>query len=530
MSVAEYLAKELARRGVRYVFGIPGGPSIPYMEEFRKAGIEFILTSSESAAGVMADVTGRLTGIPGICHATFGPGATNLATGVGGAMLDRSPLIALTTEVPVKLRQRTIQMNIDHQLLFEPITKATSIMHPKNASDIIIDAFDLATSELPGPVHIGLPSDIAGKAVVGAGKDYDIEEWDHEIMIDSETSYLLEYSKKPLLVVGLTAARNRRGDEIIAFLSDNPMPVILTPMAKGLIPEDNPCYAGVLFHAMSDRLKSVIDDCDLVIGFGYDPVEYNYESWMPDVPLVHINSTDTDMPPRIMVKQITGNIAGVPEMISAMLQDKNEWDLEKVKKVKDDILAPLKKRSPGFSPLKLIKILRKAMPPEAVLTLDVGSHIHLFGQLWQTPSVEKLIMTNGWSSMGFGLPAAIAAKLHNADNTVVCVTGDGGFLMCAGEIITARRLGLKIIVIVLADGELNLIKLKQLSRDNKPYAVDLYPGNLFGADLFLGIPVLHADSTETFKNSLSAAMKADSTVIIEAAIDPADYSDMVVVQ
>lgn len=530
MHVAEYLAKELSRRGVRFVFGIPGGPSIPYMDEFKKAGIEFILTSHESAAGVMADVTGRITGIPGICHATFGPGATNLLTGVGGAMLDRSPLIALTTEVPVKLRQRTIQMNIDHQLLFEPVSKATSIMHPKNACDIINDAFDLATSELQGPVHIGLPSDIAEKPVPSAGKCYDIEEWDHEIMIDSESAYLLEYSKKPLLVAGLTAARNRRGEEIKKFLADRPMPFIVTPMAKGLVPEDHPCYAGVLFHANSDRLKSLIDECDLVIGLGYDPVEYNYESWMPEVPLIHINSVDTDMPPKMMVKQITGNIAGVSEMISAMISRNLEWDPVKIARVKAEVLAPLKKRYSSFSTVSLIKTLRKLMPPETVLTLDVGSHLHLFGQLWETPSVDKLIMTNGWSSMGFGLPAALAAKLQTPDNPVVCVTGDGGFLMTAGEIATARRYGIKVIVIVLTDGELNLIKLKQQKRKVEPSAVNLYEGALFEADKFLGVPVLHANNITSFTKSLKEALKADSPVIIDAAIDPAEYINTVVVQ
>lgn len=529
MHVAEYLAKELARRGVRYVFGIPGGPSIPYMEEFRKAGIDFILTSSETAAGVMADVTGRITGIPGVCHATFGPGATNLSTGVGGAMLDRSPMIALTTQVPEKLRQRTIQMNIDQQLLFEPITKATSVMYPKNACDIINDAFDLAVSELPGPVHIGLPSDIAEKTVPGPGMCYDIEEWDQEIMIDSETAYLLEYSKKPLLVAGLTAARTRRGEEIIKFLAEKPMPLIVTPMAKGLVSEDHPCYAGVLFHAHSNKLKSLIDECDLVIALGYDPVEYNYENWLPEVPLIHINSVDTDMPPKIMVKHITGAIAGVAEIISNMLPKSLEWNLEKISKVKEDILAPLKKRYTSFTPVSMLKTLRSVLTDDTIVTLDVGSHLHLFGQLWRTPSVEKLIMTNGWSSMGFSLPAAIAARLNNPEHPVVCVTGDGGFLMVAGEIITARRYGIKVIVIVLTDGELNLIKLKQLNRETDPYAVDLYEGDLFGADNFLGVPVIHANSVATFRKALALAGKAEGSVIIDTAITTTDYYDTVVI-
>jgi acetolactate synthase I/II/III large subunit len=124
VTIAEYIANQLFNQGVRYVFGIPGGPSIPYMEAFRSAGIEFILTSNEATAGIMADVTGRLTGIPGICHATFGPGATNITTGIGGALLDRSPVIVFTSEMSDNMLNRTTQMNINHQILFEPITKA----------------------------------------------------------------------------------------------------------------------------------------------------------------------------------------------------------------------------------------------------------------------------------------------------------------------------------------------------------------------------------------------------------------------
>ncbi len=125
MTIAEYIAGQLSDRGVRFAFGIPGGPSIPLLEAFRAAGIEFILTSNEAAAGIMADVSARITGIPGVCHATFGPGATNISTGIGGAFLDRSPVIVFTSEMDDRMLNRTAQMNIDHQKLFEPLTKAT---------------------------------------------------------------------------------------------------------------------------------------------------------------------------------------------------------------------------------------------------------------------------------------------------------------------------------------------------------------------------------------------------------------------
>ena len=157
MTVADYLADQLFKSGIRHVFGVPGGASLPWIEAFRNAGIEFILTTGEAAAAIMADVTFRLTGIPGVCHATFGPGATNISTGTGCAFLDRSSVIVLTSEMEDQMIRRTTQMNIDHQQLFRPLTKATFRLKPENAPEIITKAFKICREEYPGPVHIGLP-------------------------------------------------------------------------------------------------------------------------------------------------------------------------------------------------------------------------------------------------------------------------------------------------------------------------------------------------------------------------------------
>lgn len=529
MNVCQYIASELANRGVKFVFGIPGGPSIPYIEEFRKKGIEFILTSNETSAGIMADVTGRLTGIPGVCHATFGPGATNLATGVGGALLDRSPLIALTSEVPVNMSRRTVQMNIDHHSLFEPITKATIRMNADSAGEIIADAFDLALSEYPGPVHIGLPSDIAEQDVSSLKAGYTSEEWDQETIIDSETATLFEYSRKPVIALGLTAVRYNVSGELLRFLEKHPMPLVVTPMAKGIIKENHPCYAGVLFHALSDRLIPLIDQADLIIGFGYDPVEYNYESWIPDAPLVHINTIKSDMPSDIMSKQVTGNPEGILDMISSMINHSTDWDLNDINKVRDSILEVGKEEQNVFGPLSLLNSLKKNIPEESILTLDVGSHIHLFGQFWDCPGKGRLIMTNGWSGMGFAIPAAIAAALNFPEKRVVAVCGDGGFLMNPGEVILARRLKLNIVFIILTDKELNLIKLKKEKRGLSPEDMILYSGDLFDSSTFLGIPVVKASSMDSSDRALSDAFSIDGPVIIDAEIDPSVYKELIVV-
>ena len=529
MKVEQFVAEELFRRGVKYVFGIPGGSSIPYMSECKKAGIEFILTSNETSAAIMADVTGRLTGIPGVCHATLGPGATNLSTGLGGALLDRSPVIAFISEVNTSMSKRTTQMNIDHYQLLEPVTKAGIRLTASGAPEIINDSFDLALSEYPGPVHIGLPSDLAGKVVKNTEVTYRSEEWDQEIILDSEVTSLLEYSKKPVLAIGLSAARSRLSEELISFLEKHPIPVVITPMAKGLIPEDHSCYAGVLFHALSDKLDAITNDADLIIGFGYDPIEYNYEDWIPDVPLIHFDTVKTDMPRDIMAKQVIGSLEGLTEIVSACMNSGIEWDLKSVKKTRELIREPLQKDSLVFGPVSLLKLLNKKLPVETIFTLDVGSHIHLFGQLWSSGLNDNLIMTNGWSGMGFAIPAAIAASLNSASSHVVCVTGDGGFLMTAGELITARRYNLNIIFVVLSDNELNLIKLKQEKIEADIYGINLYDNSLFQSDKFLGIPVISADSTDSFNNSIDRAMQFAGPVIIEARIDPSDYKKYVIV-
>jgi len=207
MTIAEYIANQLFNHGVRYVFGIPGGPSIPYLEAFKAAGIEFILTSNEASAGIMADVTARLTGNPGICHATFGPGATNIATGIGGALLDRSPVIVFTSEMSDIMLNRTTQMNINHQKLFEPLTKATFRLSSENVEEVMQTAFRLCTESYPGPIHIGLPADISDieiNTMPPAGFMTESIYYHNNIQ---KIISLLEKSRRPLMAIGLTAAR-----------------------------------------------------------------------------------------------------------------------------------------------------------------------------------------------------------------------------------------------------------------------------------------------------------------------------------
>lgn len=528
MTISEFIADQLVRAGVHYVFGLPGGPSIPYMEAFRAAGIEFILTSNESAAATMADVTSRLTGIPGVCHSTFGPGATNISTGAGEALLDRSPVIIFTSEVSDKLLNRTTQMKIDHQKLFEPVTKKSFRMDQGNVREVLRSALMICREEYPGPVHIGLPSDIAELEIEATDIQYNASErleYENDIAAVINT---LERAKHPLIAVGLTAARMGAGKKLLDFLKEYSVPVVLTPMAKGLLPENHKCYAGVLFHALSDYLEDIYERTDLVIGLGYDQVEYNYESWMPDVPLLHFNTIKTDLPSGPNVTSFFGD----PDDWFRLLMNLNKGSLlferSVIESVRNEMQSVFNGFSGHFGPVTALRILKEELPVDSIVTADVGSHLHLIGQYWDTPAHDSLIMTNGWSSMGFGLPAALAAQLNRPGSTVVCITGDGGFLMTAGEVVTALRYKLRVIIVVFSDGELNLIKIKQSWKNIQPYGTSLYSGDLFMSERFLGVKVFTTDTEELLRKAINQALSLDEPVIINAIIDPEDYKWLIV--
>ena len=530
-TLAEQLVKSLQALGVTHVFGIPGGPSIPYLEAMRNHGIEFVLVANEQSAAMMADVFGRLTGVPGVCHATFGPGATNLATGVGGALLDRSPLIAFTTEVKDADIGRRVQMNIDHQALYRPITKWTTRLSGKNFGETIAQAFQVAASEVPGPVHIGLPSDIDGEiltddSVVKTFAKNCLPLPDQSLL--AETAKLLEKAKKPILAIGLTAARRGLHPFIREFVNGNNIPVLLTPMAKGIVSETHPCYAGVIFHAQSDLVAPVYREADLVIGIGYDSIEFNYESWMPHVPLIHIDTEPVDITTEYDVAcEIVGDPAAALAYLNSLQLPGYNWDLEAIQANKEKLFQALMPYTGAFTPSDLIAVLQETLPADGIITADVGAHLHLLGQLWKQNEPNRFIMTNGWSTMGFGIPSAIGAKLCRPTSPVACITGDGGFLMNCGELMTARRLGINVVVIVLCDRNLSLIEVKQGWKKVTQYGTNLYEGKYFAADRFLGVPVLTVHDENEMKASLQTAFSVAGPVIIEAFIDGAVYKNLI---
>ncbi|MEW6999364.1 thiamine pyrophosphate-binding protein [Colwelliaceae bacterium BS250] len=531
-TVAQQVIDALKDLGVKHVFGVPSGGWVDYMEALRTTdGIDFILATHEGGAAFMADVCGRLTGVPGVCFGTFGPGATNLATGVGSAYLDRSPMIALTDEMAANKRNRIVQMNIDHQALFAPLTKKTTRLEADKVREIIFDAAHVALSDVPGPVHIGLPAGMSSAVtqVQNISPTPIKPQAKADKALLKQMQQLFNDAKKPVIALGMRAVTADVQQQILSFAEKNKVPVVLSPMAKGMIPENHPCYAGVLFHALCDVVGQTHQQADLVISVGYDEIEFNYEDWIPNVPLVSLDivATDLDTSEYTLACDVIGNIKHSVEQLAKVNCPEKLWDMPAVAIRKADMFAQMTIQNGNFGPCSALDSLRKRLPENGIMTCDVGAHIHLIGQKWPTPKPGLQIMTNGWSAMGFAIPSAIAAKLNNPDVEVCSVVGDGGFLMTAGELAVAVREKLKIVYVLFTDNDLALIRIKQERKSNPIYGTPIRERGTIGGDNIFGVPVLKAYSPSEFDTALDTAFAGDGPVIVEAILNSREYDDLV---
>lgn len=532
ITVAQKLASTLVRLGIRHVFGVPSGNWVDYAEAVRKTpGIEFILVSNEASAGFMADAYWRLTGDLAACFGTYGPGACNLSTGVCCGFLDRSPMIAFADEMSDSMLDRITQMNMDQQTFFQPITKLQTRLRPQEISKTLFHAYQTAISLRPGPVYIGLPAGISaqeaepepesrlpGNYIPGPDKS-----------TLNKMEQLFRKSGKPVLALGLGSLRGSFRSLILDIAEKFNVPVVLTPMAKGMFPENHPCYAGVLGHALANEVGRTHQQADLIVGIGYDPVEINYEDWMPSVPLLHIDffPADIDRSRTAPCFDAAGNLQHSLEHLAGIDMAPKEWDMQALALRRRQMFARLEPVPDRLDPRMVLAGLRRKLPENGIMTCDVGAHLHLIGQQWITPSPECQLMTNGCSSMGFGIPAAIAAKLACPERQVCCVTGDGGFMMMAGEMATAMRLSTKVIFVLMSDKELSLINIKQEKKDYHPYGTRLHNESRVSSGSFFGVPVLEARTPGEYRSALDQAFAAPGPVIIEAFVNKDDYKDLI---
>jgi acetolactate synthase I/II/III large subunit len=522
---AELIVRMLEHAGVRWAFGVPSGPVLPLIEALHHSRVEYVLTASETSAGFMATTVGAMTGVPGVCISTVGPGATNLATGVGAAWLDRAPVIAITCNVPLDMLERRVQMRIDHHSLFAPLTKASLAMRAGNVARQLSQALTLALTEAPGPVHLDLPEDVAQEQatedVLTPLPKFGLAPVPSGAFDDLQT--LLQASRRPLLVTGLDITRAGAPRRLLEFIDKQRMPWLATLHAKGFLPESHALYAGVLGRARRSDVQRLVERADLIVAVGYDPVEINYEEWVGDKPVVHIGVEATEMSRELLLPVNTaGDLDGAFEALATLPAFENDWTEGDVQEHRRNLDANLRPRTGNFDPHEVIDALRAKLPPDGILAYDVGAHTHQIAIQWRTDEPWTCISTNGWSSMGFGMPAAYAAKLVHPDRTVTALVGDGCFAMTAGELTMARRLGLNVPVVVLNDGWLSLIKVKQQRRELAVSGVRLGDPPP-SPEHYFGVPARGVREARELFAALDWAFAHEGPTVIEAFVDAESY-------
>jgi acetolactate synthase-1/2/3 large subunit len=531
MNNADLIVATLKAAGITHGFGVPSGNVLPLIEAMRTGGVEFVLTAHEGSAGFAADVMARMTGRPGLCIATLGPGATNLATGVGNAWLDRSPLIAVTCTLNEAQLGRRIQMWIDHHALFRPIVKATLPLRAGRIAATLREALAIALAEPQGPVHLDLPEDVAlapASETAPAIPSPRPLAPPPDAEIDAAAAALGK-ARRPVAVIGSSAMRMRNPALLRAFVERHRMPFATTTMAKGLIDEDHPLSIGCIERAKRKVQRAFLHRADLIVGLGYDTVEVEYEAWVGDVPVLHADIAPADVDATVRIAhQVVGDLDAAVERLAALPPAAEAWEAEAVARHRAAFQQSLRPAVQGFAPHQAIDVVRAALPREGVLAFDVGAHTHQIASQWTAHAPRSFLITNGWSSMGFGLPAAIAAKIARPDLPVVCILGDGCFQMTCGEVAVARRLGLAIPFVVLDDRWLSLIKVKQERRQFALYGTAVVP-EPYGEPPahYFGVPAVAARTPEALDRALRAALRAPGPTVIEAVVDAEHYSETV---
>ena len=524
-TTVEVLADAFKSAGTPFMVGHPGGESVELMEAGRQRQMRFLLMKQEVAGAMLAATWGDITGSPGVCLSTRGPGAANMVNGVAHALLDRSPLIAITDAYSRPTYETGLRQRINQLAIYAPLVKWSTTIDAKTVRQQVRRAMRTALAPPPGPVHFELPQSettreagayLAEPPLLPNILTAKPDRADLKPALD-----MLRHANRPILIVGLGVLWAHAAAELVQLAERLGAPVLTTAKCKGAIPEDHALRAGCIIGGLIER--NLVNASDLIVTVGLDAVELQPKPWPYTLPVLALSGTaslDALVPSD---PEVAGDLKAILAGLAEWAPAGSNWGEKAARTFRDEVNRALATPSNGLSPQRTMEVARAVLPRDTIATCDAGASRLLVVQKWQSYGPREFLGSNGLGSMGYAVPGAMGARLAHPDRPIVAFVGDGGFLMSVAELQTAQTEKLPIIAVVFDDQEIGLIRVKQEIKGIPLHGVRIGGvdweklGHAFGCDGYV------VETEQALADALAAALKSGRTTVIGARVDPSGY-------
>jgi acetolactate synthase-1/2/3 large subunit len=520
----DWLAARLKEAGLARAFGVPGGgSSLDLMLALKEIGIETVLTAREDAAVMMAGVTGTLAEAPGLAFTTKGPGLASASNGLASAALDRMPALLL----PEAFEADELDY-VSHQV-FDQAALVAPLLSAGRAGVLAADAATVAAwlretaRSLRAPAVLFATASDWGRAVQAPEPAPEVP-----VPIDAaalaEARALLTASRRPVVVVGLEAARPALAQAVRDFVAALGAPALVTYMAKGTVADDDACFAGIFTGGAVER--ACVEDADLIVLVGLDPVELIRQPWPYRAPVLDlaevVHAPHYVTPAARLMGPLAETLAALGQGLAG-----SDWSAGAIARHRQHFHAAMENRGGGLGPSEVVRAAAEVFEARPRLAVDAGAHMFSACATWPAAAPRDFLISNGLATMSFALPAAIAAALHEPERGAVAIAGDGGLMMCLGELKTAAECGAKVTVLVFNDGRLSLIDIKREQRQMPDLGLAWQTPDFAAVARGFGLEAWRAENAAELQAALANAAAAAGPTLIDARVDAGGYPDQI---
>jgi acetolactate synthase-1/2/3 large subunit len=519
-TIADALADAIADRAGDRVFAFPGGgTNLNVIEALADRGVDVVLARSEGGAAFMASAYADLIGKPVALLVGLGPGVANVVNGMAHALLDQSPLLLVGDRFSADELGTSGHQVLDQRAVLAPVTKWQETLTASNAVAVVGRALDVAAEHPAGPVFLEFPRDADADAEPAEAREQRVDAVHDALPVAALAA--LAAARRPVLLVGDEAADCPQ-TELIAVAEQLTAPVLSTYKGKGVFPEDHALWCGIVTNAAIEG--ALLAEADILLALGVDPVELLPRAWTVAAPVLALRAHDEPAPGYRPRWAAIGSVTVLARGLGRLEESASEWTAAEVSERREALFAKLQIASPGsLGAVEVIESVLAEAPPETTVTVDAGAHMFAATWFWRATLPRRFLISNGLATMGYAVPAAVAAALARPGEPVIAFTGDGGFLLHGSELETAVRLNAKVIVVVLNDASLSLIRIKQEDLRFRRLGVDFSPARLADVGRALGADGVKTADAAGLRSAVREALARAGSTVIEVELTGGEY-------